>query len=111
MFASLLFTLSGQLLQKLAANKAAAVQTPSHFLARLIVQKQFWWAALCLASGALIWLGVLFYMDVSKAFPFLSLSFVVVLLVSRFYLKESIMGQRWLGVALITAGVVMVSLS
>lgn len=110
-FASLAFTLCGQLLQKLAADEAALNQTSSPFLWRLLQQKNFWWAAICLAVGAVIWLFVLLVMDVSKAFPLLSLSFVIVLLVSRLYLNEVIRSQRWLGVALITLGVIMVSLS
>ncbi len=110
-FASLCLTLSGQLLQKLAADKAALVAVPPRFLHRLFLQKETWWAVCCLASGALIWLYVLFDMEVSKAFPLLSLSFVIVLLISRFYLNETISGQRWLGVVFITLGVVLVSLS
>ena len=66
---------------------------------------------LCLGLGALMWLFVLYYMDVSKAFPFLSLNFVIIMLISRFFLKEVISAQRWLGVGFITLGIVLVSLS
>jgi len=110
-FASLCFTLGGQLLQKLAADKAEVMSAPSAFLHRLFLQYETWWAIICLGIGTLIWLSVLFYMEVSKAFPFLSLSFVLVLLISRFYLNETVSKQRWLGVAFITMGIALVSLS
>ncbi|WP_455207488.1 EamA family transporter [Kaarinaea lacus] len=108
---SLIFTSGGQLLQKLAANKAAALPTQTHFLQRLFIQHETWWAILCLGIGTLLWLSVLYYMEVSKAFPFLSLGYVVIMLVSRFFLKEDVTGQRWLGVGFITLGIALVSLS
>jgi undecaprenyl phosphate-alpha-L-ara4N flippase subunit ArnE len=110
-FISLFFTLSGQLLQKLTADKAVVLSGSSSFLSRLFRQQETWWAMLCLGLGALMWLFVLYYMDVSKAFPFLSLNFVAVMLISRLYLKEVISKQRWLGVAFISLGIVLVSLS
>ena len=110
-FISLCFTLGGQLLQKLAADKATIISDSSSFLSRLFRQYETWWAMICLGLGALFWLFVLYYMDVSKAFPFLSLNFVIILLISHFYLKEVISTQRWLGVGFITLGVVLVSLS
>lgn len=110
-FVSLAFTLSGQLLQKLAADKASISTSSPSFLWRLSAQYETWWAILCLGIGALFWLLVLYYMDVSKAFPFLSLNFVFVMLISRFFLKETISMQRWLGVGFITIGIVLVTLS
>jgi undecaprenyl phosphate-alpha-L-ara4N flippase subunit ArnE len=46
-------------------------------------------------------------MDVSKAFPFISLGFIVVLLTARYYLQETIPWTRWFGVVLIVAGIAM----
>lgn len=108
---SLGFTSAGQLLQKLAANKAAAGPVKIHFLQRLFLQYETWWAILCLGIGTLLWLSVLYYMEVSKAFPFLSLGFVIIMLISRFFLHEVITIQRWLGVGFITLGIALVSLS
>jgi len=62
-------------------------------------------AVFCLATAMAVWLVVLYMMDVSKAFPFISLGFVLVLLFARFYLKENIPWTRWLGVAFIIAGI------
>lgn len=109
--ASLVFTSGGQLLQKLAANKAAALPAQTHFVRRLFAQHETWWAILCLGIGTLFWLSVLYYMEVSKAFPFLSLGYVIIMLISRFVLKEAVSRQRWLGVGFIIFGIILVSLS
>ena len=110
-FISLAFTTGGQLLQKLAANKAMTLSPDSHFIRRLFLQAETWWAIVCLGIGTLLWLCVLYYMEVSKAFPFLSLGFVFIMLISRFFLKEVVSGQRWLGVGFIVLGIVLVSMS
>lgn len=109
--ASLTFTSGGQLLQKLAANKAALLPAHIPFLRRLFRQKETWGAIICLGFGTLLWLSVLFYMEVSKAFPFLSLGFVVIMLISRYYLKETVSPLRWLGVGFISLGITLVYLS
>jgi drug/metabolite transporter (DMT)-like permease len=48
-------------------------------------------------------------MEVSRAFPFLSLSFVLVAFLSRFWLGERVSAARWGGVALIVIGVAFVA--
>jgi len=95
----------GQVLQKLGADRG--LKDASSF--RQSVAALFQWeiilAVICLASAVAVWLVVLYMMDVSKAFPFISLGFVVVLLSARFYLQEFIPWNRWLGVVFIVAGI------
>lgn len=66
-------------------------------------------AAACIVAGAITWLAVLYRMDVSRAFPFLSLSFVAVALLSRLWLHEHVSAARWAGVILIVIGVSLVA--
>jgi undecaprenyl phosphate-alpha-L-ara4N flippase subunit ArnE len=106
---ALCFTTGGQILQKIAAGRADA--TGAVFVLRLLRRPETWWAAACLFVGALAWLGVLYRMEVSKATPFLSFGFILVTLVSRYYLKEPVSRGRWAGVLLITLGLWMVALS
>jgi undecaprenyl phosphate-alpha-L-ara4N flippase subunit ArnE len=68
-------------------------------------------AVMLLASGTALWLYGLFEMDVSRAFPFLSLGSVFVTLLARFVFKEHIDLMRWAGVALVTLGVMLVAAS
>ena len=98
-------TSTGQVLQKLGADRGLKhARTFTQLLAALF-QWEIILAVICLASAIAVWLAVLYMMDVSKAFPFISLGFVVVLLSARFYLRETIPWNRWLGVVFIVAGI------
>ncbi len=106
---SLLLTSGAQILQKLGADRAATAAGGGPFVRRLLLRREIWWAVLCLAAGTALWLLVLYRMEVSRAFPFLSLGFVLVMLVSRHYLKETVTATRWLGVGLIVGGIFLVA--
>jgi drug/metabolite transporter (DMT)-like permease len=59
----------------------------------------------------LFWLYGLTKVDLSFAYPFLALSYVLIILFSRFYLGESIPPLRWIGVSAICFGVLLISKS
>lgn len=61
--------------------------------------------------GALAWIAVLSRVDLSVAYPFLALNFVLVTFSSQFILGETIPLMRWLGVAVICAGILLVARS
>ncbi len=95
----------GQVLQKLGADRGLKNAKSTSQVFAALFQWEIILAVICLASAICIWLVVLYMMDVSKAFPFISLGFVVVLLSARFYLHETIPWNRWLGVVFIVAGI------
>lgn len=59
--------------------------------------------------SAAAWLVVLSKVSLSFAYPFVSLTYVLILLFDRFALHQGVSGLRWAGVALIIAGIVLVS--
>lgn len=59
--------------------------------------------------GALAWIAVLRRMDLSHAYPFLALNFVLIALVSYFVLGEAIPAARWLGIGIICVGILVVA--
>jgi drug/metabolite transporter (DMT)-like permease len=61
------------------------------------------------AVSAVIWLMVLSRASLSFAYPFASLSYLVIVLADRFVLGESVPPLRWVGVFLIMAGIVLVA--
>jgi drug/metabolite transporter (DMT)-like permease len=68
------------------------------------------WAGLVLFGGsALVWLVVLSRASLSFAYPFASLTYVLILLFDRFWLNESVPALRWGGVVLIIAGIILVA--
>lgn len=109
-FLSLLCTSSGQLLQKLATNKIHA-ENSQHFIIAIASRRETWFAVFFLALGMLFWLAVLYLVDVSTAYPFLSIGLILVMLASHFYLKETISPKRVLGAALVIAGITLVAIA
>jgi uncharacterized membrane protein len=61
--------------------------------------------------ASLAWLGALTRFDLNYAYPFMSLSFVLVLILSSYLLHEPFGFARALGVALIVVGTIVVSRS
>ncbi len=63
------------------------------------------------ALGALAWIAVLSRLDLSYAYPFVALNFVLVAVVSQIALGEAVPALRWLGIALICLGIVVLAWS
>ncbi len=61
--------------------------------------------------GALAWIAVLARMDLSYAYPFLALNFVLITIVSHLFLGESIPFSRWIGVIIICSGIIVIARS
>ncbi len=65
--------------------------------------------ALCLYAGTtMLWLYILSKVDISFAYPIQALAFPVVMIVSAFIFHEQIPTMRWIGVAVIFVGVLLV---
>jgi drug/metabolite transporter (DMT)-like permease len=58
--------------------------------------------------SAVTWLVVISRVPLSLAYPFAGITYVLLAMFSKFVLKEHVPYLRWVGVALIVAGVVMV---
>jgi drug/metabolite transporter (DMT)-like permease len=61
------------------------------------------------ALGAVAWIAVLRRMDLSYAYPFLALNFVLIALVSQFFLGETIPWIRWVGIGAIVVGILLIA--
>ena len=58
-----------------------------------------------------LWMGLMQKLDLSLLYPFQGLSPVLMVLAARVFLRERADRRTWLGVALITAGTVLVAFS
>jgi uncharacterized membrane protein len=63
------------------------------------------------AVGFFLWLGLLSKFDVSYLFPFEGVDRIILVLAAWIFLKEKMSVNLWVGVALISAGIVLVSRS
>jgi drug/metabolite transporter (DMT)-like permease len=77
---------------------------------RVLITTPWIWAGLFLFGlSALVWLTVLSRASLSFAYPFASLTYVLILLFDRFWLNETVPALRWAGVAFIVTGIVLIS--
>ncbi len=70
-----------------------------------------WLAMLCYGVSILLWMSVLSKVEVSFAYPFLSVGYVISAVVGFFFFGESISAVRIAGIIVICAGVVLISRS
>ena len=107
---------AAQLLLKLATRPLAHF---SEFNADILVSSivilsnslPFWAGMVCYGASVCVWLAALSKAPVSTAYPMLSLGYVVVAAVSVLWLGESLGFAKACGIALICAGVILVSRS
>lgn len=67
-------------------------------------------AVICFVSSMLMWILVLRKMDLSVAYPMVSLGYVIVILLSYVFLKEPLYISKIIGTVLIVAGVMTINL-
>lgn len=106
---AVLFTSLGQITQKVVAQRHLDNCDSLPALLAVLIKKETLLAISLLILGMLFWLLTLKTMEVSKAFPFLSSGFILVLIFSRMWFKEDIPWFRWLGVILICIGLSIIS--
>ena len=107
---------AAQLLLKVATRPLAhfadfSADTLGSSVGILFKSPSFWAGMVCYAASVCVWLAALSKAPVSSAYPMLSLGYVVVAAVSVLWLGESMGPAKVLGIALICAGVVLVSRS
>jgi len=107
---SIVLTLVSQLAQKQVVDAVQRELSPGHSaLIASLRRPLFWFAMVCLGVALLAWLVVLGQLDVGKAYPLLSLNYVLVPLACRLLFHESVPPLRWAGIAVILLGVIVIS--
>ncbi len=112
---AMLLSTTGQLFLKHGMNEIGAFEfTVPAILAILphVVTSPFiWLGGIGFMGGSVFWLGVLSRVPLSLAYPFLALSYLVIVIESWLILKENVTFFHLGGVAVIVVGVIVVGLS
>jgi drug/metabolite transporter (DMT)-like permease len=75
-----------------------------------VAREPFIWAGLALFGiSAAIWIVVLSRVSLSFAYPFAALTYVIILVFDRLFLKVNVPGLRWIGVFKIVSGIILIS--
>lgn len=70
-----------------------------------------WMGMICYAISVLSWMVVLSKVNVSIAYPFLSLGFILSAIIAYYFLGEPLTLYKIIGIALICAGLVFLTIS
>jgi len=108
--AVLLFMISFTVIANLLLKQGAMVPASERVFLGIFGWKSILGFA-CFACAGLSYAVVLRWLPLNVAQSFASIQFVAVILASVVILSESIPPLRWLGIALITTGVLLVSLT
>lgn len=108
-FLTIALTAAGQALVKhgvleVGASPGQFRQLPA-FLGRALTNPSVVLGLTCAVFAALAWIMALSRTELSRAYPFMGLTFGVVLLLSALLFGERVPATRWLGVLVICLGI------
>jgi len=96
--------------KKLGLKEITVLSVTRNFF--LVISRPFIFSGFVIFGFSfLMWLVALSRFDLSYAVPLLSTSYIFVLIFSKLVYKEKVGKMRWLGVAIICAGVWLITLS
>lgn len=109
---SIIFTISGQLLLKrgmTGIGKSGAAG--SGVFVKMILSPWVIGGLAVYFMGVISWILALSSLPLTLAYPFGSLSYVGIFIASYFLFKEKITPARWLGIAIIVSGLIIIGFS
>ena len=113
--AAVLMSAVGQMALKIAVERAHLKQAIAagfmSALAAAAASPYLWGALLIYAASVVLWLWALSEADVSVAYPFVSLGFVLTMVFAAIFLNESVTPLKLSGTLLIVAGCILVARS
>lgn len=80
------------------------VWTWNCFSHQILLNAWMWVAVVMIIAANLFWFYILKYFPFSYAYPLTALGFVFGMLLSMFFLHETVIWSQWAGVALIMSG-------
>ena len=96
-------------MNQVTETNGGAVTLSGAALRTIATNLTVWGGLLLFALSAMVWLFVLSRATLSFAYPFAALTYLLIIVFDRFVLHETVPPIRWLGVALIMTGIVLVS--
>ena len=116
LIASVIFAIAGQLTLKSAMREvgrigAREVSNAGETIKKAAGTPRLWVGLFLFGVSALFWLVVLSRVPLSVAYPFVGVSYILIVAFARFFLHEHVPTLRWIGVAVVAFGIAIVGLS
>ncbi|MFC7321703.1 EamA family transporter [Halobacillus campisalis] len=110
-FGTIFFTVYGQLILKWKIDQYGGLpelwRDKFIFIIQLLLNPFILSGFLSAFVASLFWMAAMTKFDISYAYPFMSLSFVLVFLLSVFFFGEPITFQKVMGVSFIVLGIIV----
>jgi multidrug transporter EmrE-like cation transporter len=110
---TVLLTVFGQLAIKWQVNQAGALPAAAHdkltFLIHLLLNPWIIAAFAAAFLASISWMGAMTKFPLSHAYPFMSMNFVIVLILSAWLFNEPVSMTKVVGIALICIGTIVAS--
>jgi multidrug transporter EmrE-like cation transporter len=113
---SLVFATAGQVTLKSAMESIGRIGSDQisqagDTISRAVKEPKLWLGLALFGVSALFWLVVLSRVDLSLAYPFVGISYVIVVALGKFMFHENVPPLRWLGVLVIALGIALIGFS
>jgi drug/metabolite transporter (DMT)-like permease len=113
---SVVFAVAGQFTLKSAMNEIGRIgrqqaKAPIDTVLNAAKEPRLWIGLALFGFSAVFWLVVLSRVSLSVAYPLVGMSYVVVVLIARYVLHESVPALRWLGVSVVALGIALIGIS
>ncbi len=113
-FCSMFLSVAGELLLKSGMNQLEGLSFDGigpavHSIITIFTNPSIFVGFVVYGISAMFWLAVLSRLDLSFAYPFLAIMYLLVPLAAKIFLGEHIPAGRWVGIAIIVIGVLAVA--
>lgn len=110
------FAVAGQVTLKSAMERVgriggAEVSAAGDTLMRAAKEPRLWLGLFLFGISALFWLVVLSRVPLSVAYPLVGVSYILIVLLARFVLHETVPPMRWVGVVVVATGIAIIGLT
>ncbi len=89
--------------------RSGPLQLGAESLRAIVTTPAIWAGLIVFGLSAVVWIVVLSRTSLSFAYPFASLTYVLILMADRFVLDQEVPALRYAGVAFIVVGIVLVA--
>lgn len=113
---SIVIAIGGQVLLKIGMNQISSDEILSfvgvrNFFLAVLKSPKVMTGLFLYGLSAVVWLIILTRVDLSFAYPMIGISYIFMLLISKFLLNEQVSPLRWIGAVVISIGVVIITRS
>jgi len=99
----------GEVKDRTGLGAGELIKKPVTFIKEIITTWMVILGLVLFMVSALFWLIVLTDVPLGVAYPFVSLTYIVVMLYDKFFESREIIALNWVGVAAIVAGIILIN--